>query len=174
MYSTAVVIPGVPFSLQIYATNSPTSFSVDDLPAGLTVNTVTGLISGTPVSEIMNMTVKATNSGGTGSKVISNTVLDGLPPTPPTELVATEITATEFWFSWKTSTGDIDLASTEIYKNGTLNKSLGPSQAHGLATADRIQLQTPGSTNTWKVRTKDLQGLFSDFSEEISVTHLQS
>src|SRR5207248_11718439 len=63
---------GVPLSpYQITATNSPTSFNATGLPAGLTVNTSTGLISGTPAwgtdaSSPYSVTVSATNGSGTG------------------------------------------------------------------------------------------------------------
>ena len=48
-YEGAVGAVGVPFSYQIQAINSPTSFS-GSVPAGLSLNTSTGLISGTPTS----------------------------------------------------------------------------------------------------------------------------
>ncbi|MGN6799381.1 MAG: beta strand repeat-containing protein, partial [Gaiellaceae bacterium] len=52
----------------ITATNSPTSFSASGLPAGLSVNTTTGAVTGTPTTNgTFNVTVGATNVGGTGS-----------------------------------------------------------------------------------------------------------
>jgi hypothetical protein len=63
------------FSYQITATNSPVSYSATGLPAGLTVNTSTGLISGTPSSGgTSTVTLGATNSGGTGTKTLTLTV----------------------------------------------------------------------------------------------------
>src|SRR4029077_5909491 len=47
---TASGTVGTAFSYQIVATNSPTSFNATGLPAGLTVNAGTGLISGTPTT----------------------------------------------------------------------------------------------------------------------------
>jgi hypothetical protein len=41
---------GVAFLYQIEATNSPTSYLVTDLPAGLSANAATGVISGTPTA----------------------------------------------------------------------------------------------------------------------------
>ena len=72
---------GQPFIYQITATNGPTSFDAIGLPAGLTVDTATGLISGTPTapgSALVNLS--ATNSGGTGKAVLTLTVLSNLPP----------------------------------------------------------------------------------------------
>lgn len=59
---------GVPFTYQIQAANGPTSFGVDVLPDGLTLNPMTGLISGTPISSVtlLTVTVSATNAFGTG------------------------------------------------------------------------------------------------------------
>ena len=45
---TDTAINGVPYSYQITASNSPTSFGATGLPAGLSVNSTSGLISGTP------------------------------------------------------------------------------------------------------------------------------
>lgn len=67
---------GTAFSYQITA-SSPTailSYNATNLPTGLTVNTSTGLISGTPTSasnnpvETTTVTLSATNAAGTGSQ----------------------------------------------------------------------------------------------------------
>jgi hypothetical protein len=59
----------------ITATNSPTSYNATSLPAGLSVNTSTGVISGTPTTAgTFNTTISATNSGGTGSATLVFTI----------------------------------------------------------------------------------------------------
>lgn len=65
--TTAVAITGSPFSYQIAATNSPTSYAATGLPSGLTINSSTGLITGTGPVATAAVTVSATNSGGTGT-----------------------------------------------------------------------------------------------------------
>ncbi len=71
---TASGTVGTPFSYQIVATNSPTSFGATPLPAGLTVN-ATGLISGTPTAAaVTNATITATNSGGTDTETLVITI----------------------------------------------------------------------------------------------------
>ena len=57
---------GAPLSFQIVATNGPTAFSATGLPAGLSLNATTGLLSGTPaVAGTSNVTLSVTNPGGT-------------------------------------------------------------------------------------------------------------
>ena len=71
-----------PFSYQITASNVPTSFAATGLPAGLSVNTMTGLISGTPITNgTSNVMVSATNASGTGSKAVTVTIANQPPPT---------------------------------------------------------------------------------------------
>jgi hypothetical protein len=72
------------FSYQITASNSPTSYSASGLPAGLSVNTSTGLISGTPTaSGTSTVTLGATNSGGTGNKTLTITINPAVPTESP-------------------------------------------------------------------------------------------
>jgi len=66
--STASGTVGKSFSYQITASNSPTSFGATGLPAGLSINTATGLISGTPTTAATTaVTMSATNAAGTST-----------------------------------------------------------------------------------------------------------
>jgi hypothetical protein len=79
--ATANGTTGAAFSYTITASNTPTSYSATTLPAGLSVNTSTGLISGTPTAAgTSTVTVNAVNSGGTGSKVVTITIAQGADP----------------------------------------------------------------------------------------------
>ncbi len=74
--TTARATAGTGFSYQIVATKSPTSYNATGLPAGLSVNTKTGLISGTPATAgSYTVTLSASNSSGTGTATLSMTVV---------------------------------------------------------------------------------------------------
>ena len=78
--TTATGTSNSAFSYQITATNNPTSYNATALPAGLSVNTATGLISGTPtVTGTVASTISAANSSGTGSSTLTLTILKAPP-----------------------------------------------------------------------------------------------
>jgi hypothetical protein len=73
--SVAAGVVGSPFSYQITATHSPGSYGATGVPAGLSVNSTTGLISGTPqFAGTFALVVSASNSVGTGTLSVSLTV----------------------------------------------------------------------------------------------------
>src|SRR5207244_12655431 len=74
---------GTAFSYTITATNNPTSFTASPLPAGLTVNTSTGVISGTPTqARTTSVTITASNGAGTCNTATATLVITiGTAPT---------------------------------------------------------------------------------------------
>ncbi|RZJ71094.1 putative Ig domain-containing protein [Flavobacterium sp.] len=165
--SHPITVSGIPFEYQIYATENPTSFGAIDLPAGFSVNTVTGLITGTPDSNEISFTVSATNAAGTTEKLVTSAELDGLPPATTTDFTASQITSNSFFISWTQPFSDVPRDSIEIYQNGSLIKTLS-----GSTTGALIQMMVPGSTSSFYMRTKDVQGLWSENSNVIEVTQL--
>jgi hypothetical protein len=85
--TTASGTVGKAFSYQITATNRPNSYGATGLPAGLTVNTVTGLISGTPTGAgTSTVTLSATNRYGTGKATLTITITGGVVSLSPARL----------------------------------------------------------------------------------------
>lgn len=77
---TASGVTGTAFTYAITASNSPTSFSATGLPPGLTLNTATGVISGTPTSPgTFNATITASNSAGSDTDPLVITIGLGAP-----------------------------------------------------------------------------------------------
>ena len=84
--STATGNEGSSFSYTITADNEPDTFSVTGLEAfdGLSFNPLTGEISGIPTAQLVaDVFIRATNSAGTDSEVLTITIGAPLPGTPP-------------------------------------------------------------------------------------------
>ena len=102
--TTATGTVGTAFSFQIAATQNPTSFGAAGLPAGLSLNTATGVITGTPTtSGTSNVTITATNASGTGSANLTLTINAALTaPAAPASVTATPGTG-QVSLSWSAS-----------------------------------------------------------------------
>jgi hypothetical protein len=80
---TAIGNEGVPFNYQITASGSPTGFSGQNLPPGLSVDPLSGVISGAPqVAGTFNSTIWASNRWGTANAIlqilVGNAPISGL------------------------------------------------------------------------------------------------
>ena len=130
---TASATVGQPFSYQITATNSPSSYAASGLPAGLTINSL-GRISGTPsTSGTYNVTITVTNSTASASKT----------------LVITTAAATYYYYS---GTGAMNIESNWLASNGSGAASTVAGTS-GLFTTSGIsfEINTNASTSggTW-------------------------
>lgn len=68
---------GSAFNYQVTATNSSATYGATGLPAGITINAGTGLLSGTPaVAGVFSVVIRATNSRGATTKTLMLTVND--------------------------------------------------------------------------------------------------
>ena len=93
--TAATAFVGTAFSYQIAATNSPAGYTASNLPAGLSVDASTGLISGTATTVGTDtVTLSATNTGGTGMATLTLTVSAASAPGTPTITSAATATGT--------------------------------------------------------------------------------
>jgi hypothetical protein len=105
---------GTPFTYSITATNLPTSYNATGLPAGLSINTTTGAITGTPTTAgTYNVTITATNSVGSDNQTLVITI--GVGP------CLSQITFTALPSGW-TATGVTYAAGEAVFgsNNGEL------------------------------------------------------
>ena len=111
--TTASGTVGSAFSYQITATNAPASYGATGLPGGLTVNSGTGLISGTPTTAgTSTVTLSATNSRGTGTASLTLAIAGGgtQPPVAHTIQISSDaddgyLQDGSVWYSTPTSGG---------------------------------------------------------------------
>jgi uncharacterized delta-60 repeat protein len=80
--------PGAPFSFTVTATQSPQSFAAAGLPPGLSINSTTGVISGTPTTN-GSYTVTLTVTNATGSIVSYLTILIAPPSSSSSPISST-------------------------------------------------------------------------------------
>ena len=75
--TSATAVRGLPFRYQITADKTVTGFGATGLPSGLSVDTASGKIIGTPtVSGSFAVTLSARNSSGTGSSILNLNVVE--------------------------------------------------------------------------------------------------
>jgi hypothetical protein len=79
--ASAAAIDGLAFNYQVNASNNASTYSATGLPSGLSINSSSGLISGTPsaVSGATPVSITISNNGGT---VVDSLLLTVEPPIP--------------------------------------------------------------------------------------------
>jgi PKD repeat protein len=122
---SATAVRDVAFSYQITATNNPTSYSASNLPTGLSVNTSTGVISGTPTSAVVrNVTIGATNSTGTGTATLALTV-NAPAPVINSTLNSTATVGAAFSYQITATNSPTSYSATNLPSGLSVNTSTG-------------------------------------------------
>jgi len=136
------------FSYQIVASNTPTSYNATGLPAGLSVNTTTGAITGTPTaSGNSNITLSATNTGGTDSKTLVLTVV-AVAPTITSTLTASGQELTAFSYQITASGLPTSYNATGLPGGLSVNTTTGLITGSPNAGTRGIWNATISATNT--------------------------
>ena len=136
---------GVAFSYQITASNTPTSFNATGLPAGLSVSTSTGLITGTPTAGATStVTISATNAGGTGSATLTLTVTLSK-PVITSATTATGQVGVAFTYQITASNTPTSFSATGLPAGLSVSSSTG--KITGTPTAAATSSVTIGATN---------------------------
>jgi chitodextrinase len=159
---------GAFFTATIQASNSPQSYALasGSFPAGLSLNTTTGVISGTPTGGNGTFTVTATNSGGTSVgapfTITIGAAPDTQPPSVPTGLGRNTVTATSFTLTWSQPPDNV---LTTRYKVKRDDVELPEITATSLA----ITGLTQGTAYSMQVSAGDAAGNWSAYSAPFEV-----
>ncbi|MEO7142930.1 MAG: Ig domain-containing protein [Bryobacteraceae bacterium] len=159
--TTAGGTVGSAFSYQITGTNSPTRYGAAGLPAGLSINTATGLISGTPTAAgTSTVTLSAANSGGTGYASLTLAII----PATSASISFVQATADKssgnsslaVSFPGNTAAGDLFLVAFDIDSN-TTTSTVKDSQGN-VFTQVGAQLTSPGGACSRVYYAKNIKG----------------
>jgi hypothetical protein len=155
---TAVV--NSPYSYQVLSTGNPqATYSLTTAPAGMTINSNTGLISWTPTyatEGIDSVTVVASNYAGSVSQSYSISVA----PQTPTGLTGTAISTTQVSLSWNAS-ADPNVTGYDIYKQYHVYRSTGYALIASDVTTNSVTLTGSGTYEVTAVNSAGLQSAHS-------------
>ena len=145
------------FSYQVQANNSPTSYAASGLPPGLTINTASGVISGTPTtpgSYIVSLT--ASNAGGDGTATLTINVQSN-PNTPAitSNPIAYGQINTAFGFQIVASNSPTSYTAANLPDGLSINTSTG--SIGGTPTIGGTFLATITALNSFGSDSKTLQ-----------------
>lgn len=129
--TAAGVQAGAAFNYAIAASNTPVTYSAAGLPDGLSINSTTGVISGTPTTlGTTAVSLYATNAAGTGTAILVIRVTANTAPAAPAGVTATATGAGAIQLGWTAS------ANTNSYSVKRSLTSGGPyvTIASGITT----------------------------------------
>lgn len=163
---TAAGTVGTPFSFTIAASGSPVSYSATPLPAGLSIVSTTGAITGTPTATgTTSVLLGATNANGTGNATLVITVAapGSAPIVTNSPLIAAGTSGTPFSFSVTASGSPTSYAASGLPAGLSIVSSTGvitgtPTSA-GSSTVLLSATNTNGTGNATLVITVSAPGV---------------
>jgi hypothetical protein len=170
--TTANGTVGATFSYQITATNTPTSYGATGLPAGLSVNATSGLISGTPTTAATStVTLSATNGSGTGHATLTLTVTTAV-AVSSVQTIATKASGStnslSLSFLTNTVAGDLILVAFD-YATTAVPSSVTDSQGNAFTEVGN-QLTSPGAARSVVYYAKNIKGGADTVTVTLSAT----
>ena len=146
---------------QIVASNDPTSFGAANLPSGWTVNTTTGVISGSPTQiGIWQIPITATNPSGSGSAILQ------------VKVIATDSAITRDVWTGIAGTAVSDLPLTTAPSSTSLITSLeGPQNSddnYGSRLRGYLTAPTTGTYKFWLTADEAAELWISDDGEPVN------
>src|SRR4029077_5738790 len=114
------------FTYQVAATNSPTSYGATGLPSGLSINTGTGLISGTPTSAgTSTVALSAANVGGTGTATLTLTINNATAPLITSATSASGTVGSAFTYQLTATSSPTSYGATGLPSGLSINTGTG-------------------------------------------------
>lgn len=149
-------VVGTPFTYQITAINLPTSFGATNLPAGLTINPATGVISGTPTTAgTVGSTLTVANDNGTGTATLVFTITAGPAPQITSPLVVTGAVNVAFAYTIEAANNPVSFTATGLPSGFSFNATTG--QISGTPDETGTSTVTLTATNANGTDTEPLQ-----------------
>jgi hypothetical protein len=165
---------GSSYTFTIAASNSPTSFAIasGSLPSGLTFNTSTGVISGTPTSAgTYSFGIRASNAGGNSSTVsFSITIADAAPVVPVISTPAGDLTSGTVGASYSTTIAASNNPTSFTIETGSLPSGLTLNTSTGVISG----IPTEAGTYSFDIHASNADGNSPTVSFSITIADAAS